>query len=59
MKVQEGSFLKYLHLRIFQYPLEFSVDQTDHIMELANEWLPPGKFRKFDISFSTDSAYEK
>ena len=36
MKVQEGYVLKYLHLRIFQSPLGFSVDQTYHIMELVN-----------------------
>ena len=36
MKVQEGSVLKYSNIRILQYPLGFSVDQTDHIMELAN-----------------------
>ena len=36
MKVQEGSVLKYLNFRIFQSPLGFSVDQTDHITELVN-----------------------
>ena len=36
MKLQEGSVLKYLNFRIFQPPLGFSVDQTDHIMELVN-----------------------
>ena len=36
IKVQEGSVLKYLNLRIFQSPLGFNVDQTDHIMELVN-----------------------
>ena len=59
MKVQEGSVLKYLNFRIFQSPLGFSVDQTDHIMELVNEWLPTGNFRKVDTPFWTDSAYEK
>ena len=32
MKLQEGSVLKYLNFRIFQSPLDFSIDQTDHIM---------------------------
>ena len=32
MKVQEGSVIKYLYLRIWQSPLGFSVDQTGHIM---------------------------
>ena len=36
MKVQEGSVLNYLNFRTFQYPLGFSVDQTDIIMELVN-----------------------
>ena len=36
MKVQEGSVLKYLNLRISQSPLGFSVDHTDHITELVN-----------------------
>ena len=58
MKVQEGSVLKYLNFRIFQSPLGFSVDQTDHIMELANEWFPTRNFIKFDTHFRTDSAYE-
>ena len=59
MKVQEGSVLKYLNLRIFQSPLGFSVDQTDHIMELVNECFSTEKFRKFDTPFSTDPAHEK
>ena len=28
-------------------------------MELVNEWLPTGKFRNFDTTFSKDSTYEK
>ena len=58
-KVQEGSVLKYLNFQTFQSPLGFSVDQTDQIMELVNEWFPTGKFRKVDAHFSTDSKYEK
>ena len=59
MKIQEGSVLKYLKLRIFQSPLGSSVNQTDHIMELVNELFPTGKFRNFDTDFRTDSVYEK
>ena len=59
MKVQEGSVLKYLHFRILQSSLGFSIDQTDHIMELVNEWFPTGNFMKVDVTFRTDSAYEK
>ena len=59
MKVQEGSVLKYLNFRICQSPLGFSIDQTDHIMELVNEWFPTGKFRNVDTPFWTDSSYEK
>ena len=35
-KVKEVSVLKYPNFRIFQSTLGFSVDQTDHIMELVN-----------------------
>ena len=59
MKVQEQSVLKYLNFRIYKPPLGFIVDQTNHIMELVNEWSPTGKFRKVDTPFRTDSAYEK
>ena len=51
MKFQEGSVLKYLHLRIFQHPLGFNVYQTYHIMELVNQWFPNGKFRRVDTPF--------
>ena len=56
MKVQEESVLKSLNLRIFQSPHGSSVDQTDHIRELANEWFPTGNFRKFDTPFRTEST---
>ena len=36
MKVQEGSVPKYLNFRIFQSPICFSVDSTDHIIEQVN-----------------------
>ena len=36
IKVREESVLKYLNFRIFQSHLGFSVDHTDHIMELVN-----------------------
>ena len=58
MKVQEGPVLKYLHSKKFQSPLGFSVDDTDHIMEIINKWLPARKFRKVDTNFRTDSTYE-
>ena len=45
MKVQEGSVRKYLHLRIFQSPLGFSVDQTGYIIELVDLWFPTEYFR--------------
>ena len=57
MKVQEVSVFKYLKFRIFQSTIGFSVDQTDHIIELVNEWFSTGKFRKVDTPFRTDSAY--
>ena len=59
MKFQEGSVLKYLTFRIFRSPLGFSIDQHYHIMELLNEWLTTGKYRKVDTPFMTDYTYEK
>ena len=59
MKVKEGSVLKYLNFRVFHSPISFSVDQTDHIMEMVNKWFPTEKFRNVDTHFWTDSAYEK
>ena len=59
MKVQEGSVMKYLNFRIFQSTIAFSVDQTDNIMELVNEWSPSGNFRKVNTPFRTESAHEK
>ena len=51
IKFQELSELKYQNFRIFQSPLGFSVDQTDNIMELVNEWFPAGKSRNVDTHF--------
>ena len=48
-----------MNFRICRSPLGFSIDQTDHIMELVNEWFPTRKFRNFDTPFRTDSSYEK
>ena len=59
MKVQSGSVHKYLNFRIFQSSLGFSIDHTDHIMELVNEWFPTGNFRNIDTPFRTESSYEK
>ena len=59
IKFQEGCVLKYLNFRIFQSPLGFSFDPTDHIMEIVNEWLLIENFRRVDTPFSTDSKYEK
>ena len=57
MKFPKGYVLKYLNFHICQSPLGFSVDHTDHIVELVNEWLPAGKCRKLDTDFITDSTY--
>ena len=54
-----GSVIKYLNFRIVYYLLGFITDQTDHNMELVNEWFPDRKFRKFDTPVWTDSAYDK
>ena len=57
MKDQEVPVPKYLNLPIFQYPLGFSVDHTDHIMKLVNEWLLTGKCINIYTPFCTDSTY--
>ena len=44
---------------IIQSPLDFNIYQTNHIMELVNEWFPTGIFRKFDTPFWTESTYVK
>ena len=59
MKIQEGSVFKYLNFRICQSPLDSSIYQTDHVMELVNEWFPTGKFINADTPFRTDSSYGK
>ena len=59
MKFQIGSVLKYLNYQMIQPPVGFSVDQTDHIMELVNEWLPTGKFRNINTPFKEDYIYKK
>ena len=51
--------IKYLNFWIYQYPLGFSIDKTDHIMELVYEWLLNRKFKIFDTPFQKYSTYEK
>ena len=58
IKFWKLSVPKYSDFRIFQYPLGFSVDRTDQIMDLVNELSPTGKFRKVDAKFWTDLTYE-
>ena len=58
MRFQEGSDIKYLNLRIFQSPIGFSVNHTDHIMELINKWFPAETFIRVHATFSTDSIYD-
>ena len=59
VKLKEVSVPRYLNFLICQSPLGFSVDQTDHIMELVNEWFVTKTFRHFDTPFREKSAYEK
>ena len=40
IKFQEGSVLKYLNFRIYQYPIGFGIDHIDNIMKLVNRWSP-------------------
>ena len=51
--------MKYIHFRITQSHLGFSIDKTDHIIEIVSEFFPYGKFRKFDTTFCNESEYEK
>ena len=46
IKVQKVSLLKNMDFWISQYPLELSIDQTDHIMDLVNKQFPTGSFYK-------------
>ena len=57
MNVQEGSVLKYINFQIYQSPLDLSIDKTDQIMELVNEFFPTEKNRNLDTHFSTDLTY--
>ena len=59
MKLQERSFLKNLNFQICQSLLGFSIDQTDYIMELVNEWFPTGKFQNVDTPFRTDCSHKE
>ena len=56
IKVRDRYILKYLNLQVYQSPLGLRFDQTDHTMELVNEWFPNGKFRKFDTTFRKEST---
>ena len=57
MKVQEGSVLKYLNVRICQSSIGFSIDQIYQIMKLVNEWFPTETIRNVDTTFRIDSSY--
>ena len=55
-KVQEGYVLKYLKFKICQSPLGLSINQTDHIMKIVNEWLPMVKHRNVSSPFMIEST---
>ena len=59
VKVQKGSVFEDLNSLICQYSIGVSVDQTDHIVELVNEWFPTRKCINVDTSLRKDSIYEK
>ena len=48
----------YLNFKIIRSPIGFSIDKTDHTMELVHEWFPIEKFIKVDTPFLKDSKYE-
>ena len=59
IKFQEVFVLKYLIFWIFQSPIGFIIYQTNHIMEILNEWFPTGNILKVYTPFWKDSTYEK
>ena len=59
MIFQERSIRKYQNFRIFQSPLYLSIDKTDHITEIVNEWFPTRKCRKFDTPLRSEYTYKK
>ena len=41
-----------------QFSLGFSIDKTDHTMELVNEWSPYGKLRDTDTPLQKESTHD-
>ena len=59
IKFQEGFVLKYLIFWILQSPIGFIIYQTNHIMEIVNEWFQTGNILKVYTPFWKYSTYEK
>ena len=59
IKFQEGFVLKYLIFWSLQSPIGFIIYQTNHIMEIVNEWFPAGNILKVCTPFWKESTYEK
>ena len=59
LMINEGSVMKYSNFRISQSHIGFSIHFIEHLVELFTEWIPDGKFRKFDTPICTDYVYEK
>ena len=59
INTEEGFVMKHINFRIEKYHLGFSINHTDHKMELVSEWLPHTKFIKLDTPLCTDYEYDK
>ena len=58
IKVQEGSVIMYLNVHIFQSYLGFSIDQTNHTMELVNSYTKYMDINPHKIIFYTSNSYD-
>ena len=58
IKIQEGSVIRYLKIRIYLSPLGVSIYQTYNIMDLVNGWLLYGEFINLDTPYQEDYTYE-
>ena len=56
---QEGTILKYLNFRIIQSDSGVSIDQTDHILDLVNSYIPVDtKLSPVDTPLRTDRQFQ-
>lgn len=57
--IQEGAILNYLNFRIIQSEHGVSIDQTDHILDLVNSYIPVDtKTSPVDTPLRTDRQFQ-